>query len=91
MSQLIDDAVQRAVQEAVLAERRRLRAVIAHQMDTVVENYRSGMDDTARKRAFALGAMGALHGVSTQLGEEIVPVYAHIATGWQDACERLGV
>lgn len=78
-----------AVQAAVQAERERIRGAIRDHMDRVIEHYEGGADDTARKRAYALGQMGALHALSGRIGDGILPVSP--TTWYIRDCERLDV
>jgi hypothetical protein len=88
-TELNTDVVQILIAEAVKAERERIRAEIRRQMDQQQEYWDEGMEDTARKRSFALGRMAGLHSASKALGDDILPV--HPPTFWATNCNHLGV
>lgn len=81
--------VQELIAEAVKAERERIRAALREEMDEVEGYWVQGLDDTARKRSFALGKMAGLHTASTRLGGNTLPV--HPPTFWQTNVDHLGV
>lgn len=64
-------------------------AVLAAQMEVEQHCWREGLEDTPRKRAFALGKMLGLQTAAHRLqpGQTVVA----LPYFWQSHCDRLGV